>query len=380
MCSPERDIYLEDLVEGVEDVVGPLGVRGGVPVQARGQPQHRFAAKEPGDAELVQLLQEGAALAAHEGGAPVEAPFLPQVGDVDLAPPPLRAVEPPAPPPALHAPGGGSRWHALQPVSSCGDFCFYEEVGGFRSGDPVPGACQVLCLGDRALVQLPGGASALAYRSSAPPEVATPRAGDGDLRTLPVRYNRDGERDRDTKDATALLTETEMKDWPVSGPRTVLWLCREMAKQGMTPTRRHEWWRTILRLGPEDQYVGEHAALSRLLELGLSVDQLNLSELASFEAVARRYQLIEERYSKDLLAKESGGGKAEDLHYETTLFMGSDRAKGSALVSPKLEEWISSKLRDEAAIMKERRKGREERQLARSSEKPSDSQGSNKKK
>ena len=40
-------------------------------------------------------------------------------------------------------------------------------------------------------------------------------------------------------------------------------------------------------------------------------------------------------------------------------------AKGKAFVSPELQEFVAKKLAQESAILKERRKGREERQLAR---------------
>ena len=56
-----------------------------------------------------------------------------------------------------------------------------------------------------------------------------------------------------------------------------------------------------------------------------------------------------------------------DRAFERNLFLGSDRTSGRSLVSPQLQEWIAGKLRDEAAILKERWKGREERQLARGS-------------
>ena len=101
------------------------------------------------------------------------------------------------------------------------------------------------------------------------------------------------------------------------------------------------------------------------MELGITYDQLNCSELGIFELMARRFQLLEERYARQLLESEMGKA-AEDLGFEQALFMGADRSRGRALIAPALEEWVASKLKDEAAILKERRKGREERQLARS--------------
>ena len=48
---------------------------------------------------------------------------------------------------------------------------------------------------------------------------------------------------------------------------------------------------------------------------------------------------------------------------ERHLFLGGARPKGSALVAPELEKRVAAQLGKEASILKERRKGREEREL-----------------
>eukprot|EP00973_Karenia_brevis_P073871 10269368-Karenia_brevis.AAC.1 len=49
---------------------------------------------------------------------------------------------------------------------------------------------------------------------------------------------------------------------------------------------------------------------------------------------------------------------------ERHLFLGGTRASGAALVCPALAEHVAAELERDAKILKERRKGREERQLA----------------
>ncbi len=49
---------------------------------------------------------------------------------------------------------------------------------------------------------------------------------------------------------------------------------------------------------------------------------------------------------------------------ERQLFLGQDRGRGKALVCPALEEWVADRLKSESAVLKERRKGREERMLS----------------
>ena len=47
--------------------------------------------------------------------------------------------------------------------------------------------------------------------------------------------------------------------------------------------------------------------------------------------------------------------------------MGQQRGRGSALVAPELKEWVAERLQKEAAVLKERRKAREEKVLAQGS-------------
>ena len=48
---------------------------------------------------------------------------------------------------------------------------------------------------------------------------------------------------------------------------------------------------------------------------------------------------------------------------ERAIFLGQGRSRGQALIDPALEAWAASKLAEESAVLKERRKGIEERQL-----------------
>eukprot|EP00974_Lingulodinium_polyedra_P077023 7457002-Lingulodinium_polyedra.AAC.1 len=55
-----------------------------------------------------------------------------------------------------------------------------------------------------------------------------------------------------------------------------------------------------MRVDETDRSVREHELLCLALEVGGRYDQLDLASLASFEAIARRLQLVEE-------SKASGG-------------------------------------------------------------------------
>ena len=353
VATPDRDMYLEDLEEGIEGLV-PLGPMGGLPAGWSRGPTYLFRNSAQGalsKAESGQLQVEGGELAAAERGDAVVA-----------EPAPLPA--PAGPPPAL-APGA-------EPAGP-GEWRFLESRGEACMGERVPDALLAsgVRVGDRAVVQSLGLPVACRFFKEGE-QMPTPRGGAraddavGELRTLPVKYETSDLRHRSYKEAATLSTTTSFPDWPISGPRTAEWLAREIARQELTPVRRHYWWRQLLSLGPSDWGVGEHEALSRLFEYALTYDQLNLGELASFELAGRRYQLLEEKYARMLVQATAGGDNA---HLDNDrLFMGEERRHGRALVAPALEAWVSQKLSEESAVLKERRKANEERRLARSSE------------
>ncbi len=62
-----------------------------------------------------------------------------------------------------------------------------------------------------------------------------------------------------------------------------------IAAQGCSPLQRHHWWRSTQNLCAADTFADDH--ISELLETALSCNELNIGELASFEAVARRCKL-----------------------------------------------------------------------------------------
>ena len=254
-----------------------------------------------------------------------------------------------------------------------------ETRGDFKLGDivnlPLPtdnGGRAHLLVRDRGLAQLGGGltlAIGLLGTTSepVPPTAAsggTPAAGDpDDLRTLPVRYDGRGVRGRSFHDAAQLLTESDQEDWTVKGPRSMLWVVKNMADQGHTPRQRHYWWRQVLGLQADDTGVDDHLFLSEIMEEAACFDQINVSELMFMERIARRYQMWEQMYASALRKAEAGSSSGAWLD-EREIFLGNERSRGHALICPDLEKWVAARLAEESAVLKERRKGREERQLA----------------
>ncbi|CAK0855849.1 unnamed protein product, partial [Prorocentrum cordatum] len=367
VLTPDGDVY-EELLEDYEAAL-PSGVAGGIPSRLYGPKIFRYAFR-PGDiahgsafrrrAEAYLAGWAGAPPAA-EGGGREPAPL----ADAGAMSAPARGALVPAADvdPGFYDPGAlvghaclvGSEWFVG------------ENQGPRRRGESITIRHSDLAFGvaGQALLRREG----VWYRLCRDPPTPLP-AGEGeaaaaeDLRTLAVEYNVRGERTRSFESARHLLREEVLDDaWPVEGPRTVQWLIEAFAHSGMAPVPRHHWWRQALGATTSDPGIDEHLFLSECIQHGLQYDQLNICNLACFESMARRYQLWEERYQERIRASTEGS-VAAGLAAERHLFLGGDRAKGYALISPELERWVAKRMEEQAAVLKERRKGREERALA----------------
>ncbi|CAK0851969.1 unnamed protein product, partial [Prorocentrum cordatum] len=183
----------------------------------------------------------------------------------------------------------------------------------------------------------------------------------GDARTLPVVYDMVGNRRREFRDAVLACREDQWEGWPVRGPRTTHWVLRYIVDHGGTPTGMHSRWRSEARLQEHEPGVQEHERACRALEELLCFDQCNGANLAAAELLARTIQVQQERYQdRSAGGTASGGHDSVDAH----LFMGSELTRGGARACPLLQEWASLQLAKEQALLKERRKAREERELA----------------
>jgi hypothetical protein len=181
-----------------------------------------------------------------------------------------------------------------------------------------------------------------------------------DARVLePIKYDNRGERYREFRDACAEFTEPSYGDWPLKGPSTVSWCVRFILEHGTTPTGRHRTFLSEGRLAHTDAGIKEHRTLMKAIELGIQYDQLDISQLASFELLFREAQLIEESHK----AKFSGASNATLGADESHLFLGLAPTHGAIMVAPSLQEYIAGELHKEYATQKERRKAAEERAL-----------------
>ncbi|CAK0798442.1 unnamed protein product, partial [Prorocentrum cordatum] len=180
-----------------------------------------------------------------------------------------------------------------------------------------------------------------------------------DDRLLAMAKDSSGIRKKLFRDAVLEVTESPWPGWPLLGPRTAAWCVRFIAEQDSHPRARHTKWLHETGLTQSDPGVADHEVAMRAFEFGLVYDQVNVGELVSFELLARRAQMAEWR-CRDRLAPRRADETAEDEH----LYMGTGGTRGLIMMAPFLVEHISTELHRESQVMKEKRKLREERQLA----------------
>ena len=173
-----------------------------------------------------------------------------------------------------------------------------------------------------------------------------------DVRTLSVQYTADGQRRRNYRNSVAEMIEVEFDDFPLEGPRTTDWYVKEIAKMAEGPVAQHFQWLQQAKIPDGDRSVFEDEVLARILEVAVTYDALAVSNLASFEIISRRRQLIAEAH-----VGNPGAPSYEGASY----FRGMGMRAGGALVAPSLAQHVSERMRADAAIAKERRKAREAR-------------------
>ena len=115
-----------------------------------------------------------------------------------------------------------------------------------------------------------------------------PEPPERDIRVLPVL--------RTLAEAAPDLEEADYDDFPLNGPRTLYHDIRQLRGQGMDFVQHHESWVKKSGVRNSDRSVFEHSSVCRVLNLLLCYDQLNVSALASAEALNRRRTLIEQAH------------------------------------------------------------------------------------
>lgn len=360
VLTPDHDLFEEQMSMRNQDLVDFHygGADGYLPPRIAPRTVYSFAPLSP--AELARFMQQGRA-EANQIRAAAGLAHLPAPGVAIAAPAPVAAPSPPpvAPPPGILGPGpvpaGGlgvlpnvvNTWVAL------------EKVGTVSRGDvlavdpsPLPPGCQVS--GDRALFPV-GQDFVFAKKVSAED---APSYKLEDLRVFPVNFDNQGVRRRDFNSAVGLLDDSPPQGGglQLQGPATSLKFLKMLRDQNQTPTTFHEYWLRTAEIPKGDRSVYEHECLCRILEAMLTIDQINVPALQSAELLIRRMMVIREAHKVSPSAPD---------YSSADIMMGWQYRRSAQGVVTEMASYVATELKNEAAILKEARKAREEANLRR---------------
>ena len=175
-----------------------------------------------------------------------------------------------------------------------------------------------------------------------------------DNRLLPIDHDAPGALFRTFRDGTSLLSEHILPDWPITGPRTTLWLCRFFVQNSGTPLAWFSKFRADGKLSYLDEGIEEIERSCRQIQTQVCYDQLNISDLASCEILSRSIQFTAYRYLERVTSgREDSFGRG--------LMHGTQFGEVNLPVCPLLHDYMSTELQKKNAIDTERRQAQEAR-------------------
>lgn len=163
---------------------------------------------------------------------------------------------------------------------------------------------------------------------------------------MEVRYAPSGERFHSFKESIGEMVQSDFDDFPLE-PRTALSYMKAVASVAESSFAQHLGWVSQSKIPDGDRAIHENEVLSRALDLAISYDALNIANLASFELLIRRKQLLAEAHAYNPSAPSYEGADH---------FLGTSYRPGGAIIVPELTEHVSRKLHQESQILKEKRK------------------------
>ena len=408
VTTPDGDTYVEDCRPTTGDVLvfrrapGRWPPPAGIP-----RPQCYHFRAEPTAAQRLQWAGEAEAAArayqaaeAAGRGVPVLAPGqsalapMPPVGGGAVVPAVAPAAGPLAAPPgggaAGAAPGAGA---AAAPAGAAGAVAAAAGAvwvssetrqGTIKRGDAVNSNGTEVLRGDRGLLELAPGSGVWIGIAAVPNAGLLEFKGkeaDGDARLLAIGAAGQSRVRRLWREGVASLQQEQFPDFPVPGPRTTKWCCEFLNRKAGGPREHHKWWMSVQRVFPDMWGVQEHETIMQAVELMVGYDGLGVTNIAAAELLLRKAQLIEYSYSDAGPAgvgsgapsgeggnKKKGGAKGGSragVYDESQIFMGAHKEFGDILLDPQLLDYVAKEVERDAQVMKQVRKAREERILAR---------------
>lgn len=363
ICTPDRDIYAETMSPLNPDLrafrVRPRPNRlppGVVAAEVYGLPNWSAA-------ELNAIKADAAAEAVAErrrrniggpgGGAAPAAVAAP-----------VAAVSPAAPLTAASA-GEPRAPGAVDVAGDQGVWVYAESDCGVVFGDRAQGVQDAPVIGDKIIHVLANGKKVFCIcvgEKTVDDFNNRPAMCDG--RILARKKNALGLPEMTLNDVSAQSKQYEL-GWKIVGPKTSKWCLAYLAVEGLGLEGHHERFRQLCKLETSSWGVMEHFQISMFVKHLLQTDMINACNSQGIELMFRRLQTIEYAHSEKAREAESKatGGK---LSLEEQASFGSVvRQSGTLMISPDLLSHVKEEVERDAALQKNLRKAREERELAR---------------
>ena len=176
--------------------------------------------------------------------------------------------------------------------------------------------------------------------------IKTRKAAEVDVRVLPLTLDANGRRELPLREALPRWRNDEQKDWPHEGPRGLQEFLQSVADGPGNLVSYHLEWIRSSGVRDSTAQAHEHKHLCEALRLAVSLDQLDVSNLASMEHMGRRLVQLETAVARNPVHPDYGGLAA--------LADGPVSSLGQAR-TPKFTNWITEKQTEQANIMRQQR-------------------------
>ena len=187
-----------------------------------------------------------------------------------------------------------------------------------------------------------------------------------DARIMPIVRGRTGRRHRTWQRIGEDSEEVDMDDWPLSGSRTASWCIDYLVKMGQTIEGHHEDFTRRCKLERNSWGVQAHWQATNFLRFLAEVDQCDICNLVSAEAMFREIQTIEYSYQDKMRDLEGGGGGGGGgagrlTSEEQAMFAGTARLSSTLMICPLLLDQVKAEVDREGGLLKNLVKSREAR-------------------
>ena len=173
----------------------------------------------------------------------------------------------------------------------------------------------------------------------------------GDARLLGDHRDPQGKRYLSLNDALSLMTQEQFDDWAFTGPRSVREYLQAIRDGPGDLASYHLSWVRSSGVSSASAIVHEHRSLIEALRLAISRDQVDITNLCSFEHLCRRLLTLEIAVARNPSAPDFTG---LEVVAESPI-----TSHGQAYVSS-MSTWVTERLKEKAQIQKQSRLFREE--------------------